>query len=309
MKSSVLQRGVSTGDLLQRLVCGAILAVVAVLAAGDVQADSRNLAGRRQVAQAELRQFFFRDVQIEATLKSSEGPEWWQRMFKATVYNCPTDRGSAVPNTVSFNFTTSGPGLWVGDIDALNVGSRKATGDVGYGLAVPKASGISNGATHFQFVFDDPIAARRKLIDAAAEKFDRCVRQLPPGSYGANALVQRCPIPEVAAQQPNQTCIEMIDGRILDRLADGSYSVALNLILKCDMISYGKPGRGTPGHIGCYFSTYEGKATLSAQNSSPAVSTLKRAANRAQTRCARVKTRSVNQCVALEMAREITRRR
>lgn len=296
-----LYRG-ATGAFGRGALVVALASVGVVAAAAEAQADSNNLAQRRREAQGELRQFFNAEVKIDASLKSKRGPEAWDNYYGG-VFGCPSTSGLDTPAQLSVNLLTGNSTSWAGDLDGLNVSTRSPDGERWMGVAVPGNAAGSDGTPVFRFRSLEMDTVRRPKIDRAFERFDECAGRLPPGDYGANGLAERCPYPTFDKNEVGQTCIVSTDGQIVAQNGDGSYAALFERTYSCDFVQYKTPGPGSTSFTGCYFATYEGKATVTSLDSSSAARQQVRAMKRAQKRCAGLRGAAGKRCVSREMGR------
>jgi hypothetical protein len=262
------------------------------------------------------RLFFDKQVSIQAQLVSAEGPEWWEKTFGKKVFGCPALPSTGQPEELSIAFSTGGAGAWAGDLDGINTDIRKPTGAIGSGLVVPSKSTArlpeSQSGPEFEFLFDGTSDVKRALVDAAAEKIDRCVSNLPVGNYLGDDLSRLCPAPEVSRGEQNQTCVPYVRGVIGEKLADGSgYKVSVTQQTMCDFVGYGRSGNTNTGFTSCSFHYYEGVAQMDGEKSSARLRSLKAVSRKALRDCGRngrkLDSRKIARCVEKSMAKSRTR--
>jgi hypothetical protein len=79
-------------------------------------------------ARRELAPYFRKQVAIQAGLVQSTGPEAWDQAFpKYKLVGCPEQPLNPADPTKNLTFRTAGPGLWAGDVDAINIAERWRT--------------------------------------------------------------------------------------------------------------------------------------------------------------------------------------
>ena len=279
--------------------------------------SSEDLSALRQKALADVGPVFLnKRVSIEANLVSSEGPEWWQKVFGTKVFGCPANPVTEPSQKLSLNFITGKAGRWAGSLDGINTAITKSTGAIGGGLAVPSNSSgrlpeVQSGP-EFDFSFDGTQDVRRALVDVVAEQIDKCVSKLPLGSYKGDEISRLCPAPEVTRSQQKQTCVPVVTGSIGEQLADGSgYKVNVNQQTRCDFVGYGRSGDSNTGFTSCFSQHYEGVAKIEDGQQSAKTSALRASARQALNDCGkRGRKRDsgrIAQCVHKSMMNRITR--
>lgn len=293
-----------------------IMALAAVVnSVAFAAASAEDLSTRREKARSEVGPLFFnKEVSIEAQLASVDGPEWWERNFGKKVFGCPAAPSTDQPQELSMEFSTGGAGAWAGDLDGINTDIRKPTGAIGGGFAVPSNSTARlpemQSGPELEFLFDGTADVKRSLVDAAAEKFDRCFSNLPAGTYLGDELSRLCPAPEVTRSQQKQTCVPYVSGVIGEKLADGSgYKVSITQQTMCDFVGYGRSGDTSTAFTPCFFQRYEGVAKMDGRRSSAKIRSLKAASKKALRECGKnvrkLDPRKVVQCVHKSMIKSM----
>jgi hypothetical protein len=280
-------------------------------------AHGEDLSSRRRRGLDEVTPLFLnKQVSIQAQLVSAEGPEWWERNFKTSVFGCPATPVTEPSAELSLNFSSGGAGAWAGDFDGINTKISKPTGAIGFGLAVPSksTSRLSDRQTRpeLEFTFDGTMDVKRALVDAAAEQIDRCFSKLPAGIYAGDQLSRLCPAPEVTRAQQKQTCVPYVSGVIGEKLADGSgYKVYLNQQTMCDFVGYGRSGNTNTSFTPCFFQSYEGVATIVGGPQSAKFRALKAASKKALKACGKIGRKrdsgKTAKCVQTSMVKSMAR--
>lgn len=291
----------------------ALFALVNSVALATAFADG--LSARRETARSEIGPLFFgKQVSIQAQLSSFDGPEWWERNFGTKVFGCPAAPVTDQAQEMSLTFTTGGAGAWAGDLDGINTEIKKPTGAIGSGFAVPSNSTARlpemRSGPELEFLFDGTADVKRSLVDAVAEKVDRCFSNLPPGTYLGDELSRLCPVPEVTRGQQKQTCVPYVSGVIGDKLADGSgYKVLITQQTMCDFVGYGRSGNTNTTFTPCFFQRYEGVATMADRRSSAEMRAVKIASKKALRDCGKnnraLGSRKIAQCVHKSMVKSM----
>ncbi len=272
----------------------------------------------REKARRELVPYFRKQVAIQAALVQSTGPEAWNEAFpKYKLVGCPEQPLNPADPTKELTFRTSGPGAWVGDVDAINVAPTTPDGTRGGGAAYPTNSTgrlpEQNAAgTSYEFFFDATLNVRRALVDAAIAEFDRCASKLPPGRYEEGEFERLCPYRQVSRDQQKQTCVVNTTGVIGKPLADGSgYEAEVNETTVCDFVGYGRSGDTATGFSYCFNNNYKGVATFSEQVTQATAKQkfLRSTRNRMTKMCSKTKAgrtmskSKMQQCVVRQMAK------
>jgi len=268
-------------------------------------------------AEAELAPFRGTQVLVDADFVETVTPQRLTRDFGNYWVGCPKNALTAPRDSIKLMFATAATGRWV-NYDGIQVELTKMDGTLGSSLMSPSDSTVHIPgevvAPKLSAWFDfDLLNARRNLIDAAAEEFDRCYSELRRGSYTVDELAELCPLRRITRSQQGQTCLVstyMYMRGYLDR--ERSVPVILYETTSCDFVGSPQNADTATSFSSCFTQVYSGQAYFGGVPRAEVnqVRRLLPARQRAIRRCSSMPgdMAAVQRCVYREMARARGRR-